>query len=623
MAKQHHDTLDPTSPRSYEVSRNRLYRHHYTSGERFQQMVKHYGAGVMAGLLIFALLMPALTLPFTLLFIIVWLCTLTIKKDTQWLRRKPVYETYPNKTISMTAIDAERDGILFLGNDLDTGGKALWFSPQDLLTHLLLLGTTGSGKTQLMLSMMYQYMMLGSGFIFVDGKADVKTWFYLYGMARDLGLDDNVLVLNFLNAGDNKKGKATKMSNTLNPFSHGSSDTLMEMISGLMGKDDGNGMWRGRAEALGRCVLRALCEIRDNGELLLSIDVIRTALSLHKIEALAKHPALSAFAKRDIYHYLNELPGWRAYKEMIHNPDLAELAEAAKAKAYEQHGYLTMQFTKILELLSGTYAHITKTDLGEVDFKDVIANRRILYVMLPSLEKSPESLKDIGRMIVTNIRSALAGLLGGDTLTGDKALLLDAKPTEANIPFSIWLDEYGSYAVDGFGDIGAQARSLNVSVCFSGQEFGGFKKASEIEAGRIISNTGIKIFMQTDSEETMKIVRERAGEMYIPTATQLNVDANGLRNKTRESGNLTMQKVAKVNKNDMLKLARGEGFVFHGENMWRVKSFYGDFKLAAQTRVNSFVKIKRELPNAPWSGFAAKEWHGETKKVSHPVMRLH
>lgn len=605
----------------FENSRSKLFREHRTSRERRAAFFKNYAWMILVACLLCTLLMPALTVVLALLFLIVFLFSLPLRKSANWLLRQPLYDKNEKDRDELTRSDREKLGIMYLGNARDVDNKALWFSKADLVTHGLVLGTTGSGKTQLLLGMMNQFAAIGSGFIFCDGKGDVTTWFYLYSIAKELGLEDNITVINFLTAGQTQIGKSAKFSNTLNPFSCGSSDALMEMISGFMGgSGNDSSMWRGRAEALGRCLLRALCELRDAGEIDLSIDVIRSSLPLNQLEKLADHPNLSDFAKEGIQYYLGELPAWNAYKEAskLNTEEAIIAANDAKKTAYEQHGYLTMQFTKTLEMLSGTYAHITKTDLAEVDFKDIITNRRILYVMLPSLEKSPESLKDLGRMVVTSIRNALAGLLGGDQLTGEKQFLLDAKPTHAESPFGIFLDEYGSYAVDGFGDIGAQARSLNISVWFAGQEFDSFKKGSDIEASRILSNTGIKIFMKTESDTTTQIANERAGEAYVYAANHVKLNDNGLSDKTVETGSYSVQKVKRITKDDLVCQKPGECHVFFGESLWRVKAFYGDFALPERTHVNHFIKLKPKRDDDMWSPMAVESWLETTKDLTHP-----
>lgn len=612
---------DHLSMNEFQRTRQQLFRVHRTGRYRREQFLKCYAWMITVSCLLLALLMPALTMVWALLFVITFLLSLPLRKTTDWLLRVPLYEKSKQDRQALEKEERESAGILYLGHAVEDDPKALWFSHRDLVTHGLVLGTTGSGKTQLLLGMMHQFAAMGSGFIFCDGKGDVATWFYVYSIAKQLGLEDNLLVINFLTAGQSNTGKAAKLSHTLNPFSSGSSDALMEMISGFMGSSgNDSSLWRGRAEALGRCLLRALCELRDYGDIDLSIDVIRTSMPLNQLEQLSHHPTLSDFAREGILHYLNELPAWHAYKEADKHDSEAAKAAAADAKrtAYEQHGYLTMQFTKTLELLSGTYAHITKTDLAEVDFNDVITNRRLLYVMLPSLEKSPESLKDLGRMVVTNIRNALSGLLGGDQLAGEKQYLLDARPTHADTPYGIFLDEYGSYAVEGFGDVGAQARSLNISVWFAGQEFDSFKKGSDIEASRILSNTGIKVFMKTESDTTTTIANERAGETYVYAANQIKLNDHSLSDKTQETGQYSLQTIKRITKEDLVKQKPGECHVFFGDALWRIKAFYGDFTLSSETHLNHFIKVKLNKGVPVCSPMADNAWLDASKTVTHP-----
>lgn len=54
----------------------------------------------------------------------------------------------------------------------------------------------------------------------------------------------------------------------------------------------------------------------------------------------------------------------------------------------EQFGYAQSYFGKALSSLTDTYSHIYGAEDGEVDFADAIMQRRILVVLLPSLEKA-------------------------------------------------------------------------------------------------------------------------------------------------------------------------------------------------------------------------------------------
>ncbi len=63
------------------------------------------------------------------------------------------------------------EGISFFGNDRTTR-EELWFSNDDMRTHILIFGSTGSGKTEALVSIAYNSLVQGSGFIYIDGKGD-------------------------------------------------------------------------------------------------------------------------------------------------------------------------------------------------------------------------------------------------------------------------------------------------------------------------------------------------------------------------------------------------------------------------------------------------------------------
>jgi intracellular multiplication protein IcmO len=109
--------------------------------------------------------------------------------------------------------------------------------------------------------------------------------------------------------------------------------------------------------------------------------------------------------------------------------------------------------------LADSYGYIFRTNLGEVDFWDVVANRRILVVLLPALEKSPEELANLGKIIVACLKQMMATGLGS-LLEGEYKKIIETKPTYSPTPFLCILDEYGYYAVKGAAVMPAQARSL-------------------------------------------------------------------------------------------------------------------------------------------------------------------
>ncbi|TDF55119.1 hypothetical protein E1J61_36510, partial [Cupriavidus sp. L7L] len=99
----------------------------------------------------------------------------------------------------------EADGILHLGNQRSVDQaehlKELWVTNSDARTHMLLMGTTGSGKTVTLLSICFNALAWGSGFFYSDGKADSSLHAAVWSMCRRTGREDDYLVLNFMTGG--------------------------------------------------------------------------------------------------------------------------------------------------------------------------------------------------------------------------------------------------------------------------------------------------------------------------------------------------------------------------------------------------------------------------------------
>lgn len=491
--------------------------------------------------------------------------------------------------------DMHGDGIMLLGADMDNEGAQIWTSMDLMVRHMLLIGTTGSGKTQAILGMIAQLMAQGSGGIFCDGKADITTWFMLYTLARHYGLERQLLVINYLTSG--KPG--TKRSNTTNIFEIASADSLSEMTSSMMGGGGGGGnedMWRGRAEALFGVIIRAATEDRDQRGETIVPDDLRRRMTLQMLLELPSNMKYSQRVRDEAQLFLNDLPGYSAWQKSSQ----PQQKEQAVGRMSEQLGFLQMQFTRVLSLLSGTYGYITGTDISEIDWIDVINQRRTVYIMLPALEKSPESLKQLGRMVVTSMRNAMLPIIGGGQLTGSKKILIDGRPIGKKIPYGLFLDEYGSYCVEGFGDVVAQIRSMGVFACFSGQDWASFKKGSEIEASRVNANTGTKIFLKSFDPDTVKLLVEICGKKLVSVASSWADKPSGARpdvsTKFQSVENLSVQEVDRVRIELLAQQDPGMAHIYFGGKLWnKVKMFYPDIKQSTFSQVNSFVRMRTPI----------------------------
>ena len=151
------------------------------------------------------------------------------------------------------------NGTLFIGWSIT--GHELWATSEDARQHIAIPGTTGSGKTTAILSLLANALAQGSGFVLVDGKADRELFGKVLALARRFGREDDVRVLNFMVA------SGLKDSHSFNAFAAGNADAIRELLASQLGEqhqNDPNGVFRERAVALIGTIAPVLVWLRDH-----------------------------------------------------------------------------------------------------------------------------------------------------------------------------------------------------------------------------------------------------------------------------------------------------------------------------------------------------------------------
>ena len=471
-------------------------------------------------------------------------------------------------------------GFFFFGNEMGTN-KELWLTDSEARRHILIFGTTGSGKTEALIGLIGNSLAQNSAFTYVDGKSDTGLFAKVFSMCRRFGREDDLLVINYMVGtlrADLKRDK--KLSNTLNPFATATAEALSELLTTLLpsgGSSDG--IWKDRASSYISALVKALVSLRDQGKLLLDVSVIRSYFQLEKTIELSKKTDIDPDHLAGLVAYVCNLPGYK------------EGSSTIESTVYEQHGFITMQFSPCFGMLSDTYSHIMRTQLADCSFEDIVLQRRALVVLLPALEKSPANLGNLGKIVISSIKGMMAGALGAE-LEGKTEFILDSKPTNGRT-YQCVFDEWGYYSVEGASVMPAQARGIGFSLIFAGQDYQAFKKGSEIEAASIRSNAATKICMcLEDPTETADIFVDGAGEDYDQTETGLEREAGAFGSRYIKKKDITYEKTKRVNPLDLKDQLSGEYHLINMATLIRGRSFYANPPKPRELRVNTFVKVK-------------------------------
>ena len=511
-------------------------------------------------------------------------------RDRSLAFKLPLGTKHKDKNNGRGGKPGNAEGILYLGN-VEKTNEEVWFTNSDIRTHILYLGTTGAGKTEGLKSLVTNAMTWGSGFVYVDGKADTDLWSSLSSLVRRFGRDDDLLVLNYMTGNADVQAP----SNTMNPFSSGSASYLTNMLVSLMPESGGdNAMWKERAVSLVGAMMPILTWKRDNQEVPMSVRTIREYLSLNNVIKLQRDEAVPAEVRAGLTGYLDTLPGFiaDAYDdEGKVKPPGPDTPQYNTETASQQHGYLAMQFTRSLQSLGDDYGYIFDTQAADVDMVDVVLNRRILVVLVPALEKSGDEVANLGKIVSASIKGMMGSTLGS-TVEGDSSAVIENKPTHSSTPFMTVFDEVGYYVAEGMAVMAAQARSLGFSLVFAGQDLPAMKKRVREEAQSITANCNIKLFGKLeDPTETKDFFEKTVGSAMVTEVSGFQMSGGGDLGAYHDTKQAGVQLRPRASYDGLRGFKEGQAVITFGEVVCDCAVFYSNPGFAKAMRVTRFMSL--------------------------------
>ena len=606
------ETLGPEL--EHERSGSKLYRDTRTSGARVVEALKGPAPGfILAAMAIGVVAEPSsidLLVPLGLLYA-VWVLTRRVELPLRLpmgARGKDYNHPQPGRRKPRMS-----EGVVHIGSAFRTN-QQLWVGNEDARQHVAVPGTTGAGKTEGLLGLVSNALTHDSGFIFVDGKADNSLFAKVRALARRFGREDDVLVLNFMVASGNKD------SNTFNPFASGNADVIRELLVSQIeqnpagGSVDNNHVFMARAVALMGALAPALVWMRDNKGVPIDIEKIRFATELQSIASLALErrfrrlhvgtgrvedievPDIPEAFLYPLRAYLGETGGYDA--SLPYNKQKTE--EPAR-----QHSFVTMHFSQTFTQLAVSLGHIFKCEIGDIDMRDVVLNRRILVVNLPALENSGETTAALGRIVVAALRNMMAQTLGVN-LEGEYQEIVANKPSMAPTPFPVVLDELGYYVVPGMDKMLAMGRGLGFSFYLGFQEVAGLEARIGKTMYSLLGNANFQILMRLqDGNETRRYVEQTAGDTNVMQVNAYHANDIG---GYREARHAEVRRAPRIEWNDLRGQIEGEAIILFGTKRIYAKLFRAEVDPDGPMRLNRPLTL--QPPDLTQAGTASRHIDG-------------
>ena len=464
-----------------------------------------------------------------------------------------------------------------------------------LMTHMLIFGGTGSGKSETIFTILFNSMLSGSGGVLCDGKADASLPIKVFGMARRIGREQDILMLSYImgSKGQRKMRTPIARSNTMNPLVKGSASFCSEFMLNLMTSSEGdNAIFSKRAESFVKAYMRIMEFLRDTGRMDPFIGEFAEDVSLlKKLAGFCADPTIPNEVRAPMRAYLITTHG--SMDDVINSIEKGmPLTQIVINKgAEQQHGFVSMQLIEPLSILGQDYGHIFNVREYDIDMNDVMVNRRILLGLIPALEKSQESLQGLGKVVIASMKAMLAEVMDGGNLTGKVDNIINKRPTNSPMAFPSIFDEIGYYMVPGIAVIPAQARSLGVGFVFAGQDKPAFTKLVDTEADSIIANTLLKMTGLLEDETTGDIFVKRAGKTHVTESTGTSNEHSSTGDHA-DSGNTNLKEVDRLNIRDLYNQRSGQFLVMNKDNFDFVQIMYmGTLRQPTLHQVNQKVPM--------------------------------
>lgn len=345
--------------------------------------------------------------------------------------------------------------------------QALHLSSDLQTRHLGLIGSTGVGKTETILSVINTSVSRGGGCIVLNAKGDLGFLQRVRQIAHHYGREDDLRILSFehpeishtynpvLNGGHVRATVSTTMKLNANTkeefFRDMNRSALVAAIACLHGQPD-----------------RPAFHFGDLGVLFNDIH------EFHKL--YDNIPAENTKLREFVWQFLKGFTGKDRDGRPIYNTD-------------KYHTFLQGLTRKMMDFSHSEYAELVCTYSPDIEMYDAIVNNRILVMSMPAL-LDKEGLQLFGKLTYADIARAIGEI--------------QASGMRPHVTCPIIGEEYGSFKDPTHQELFQLARDANVQLVLSIQGKGFLEDEDRAFADNLLTNTWHQIFFYTKDQDTIE-----------------------------------------------------------------------------------------------------------------------
>lgn len=459
-----------------------MHKNNELAGSKDATSLLGIGLGIASAMPFFAGSIPALVVGgITSLFSGIALSSDLIKKKEDKINVKE------KEKFIIPSDEVYKDEGVLIGYTTDTNDPVI--VPYDFyMRHFALVGGSGVGKTTLGLWILYQIMVKGGGFIFIDAKIDADTRDALGYIAKALGREDELYVLNV---------DDPEHSNTYNPLLDGDPDEVASRLLNLLPSAEDNPGADFYRQSVNHALTVIIGALKAAKVRYTFSDITIMMQSPEALERILRMVPKGSGERMQLEVFLDK---YRKREKGGTTIDVNKLKDALGGMA-----------GRAATFAQGKFGQIFNHYAPEINLTDIIMNNKMLYVMLPTMGKDAAAL-NLGKMLLSDLRTAVYKVQG-------------VPPAERPWPpFTVFADEMGSYVMPGMARLFEQARSAQVALMPGFQAFGNLATVGDDFKDIVLQNTWTKAMYRSGSfasaEESSEIVGKVIKYQYSYSETK-------------------------------------------------------------------------------------------------------